>query len=248
MSTTGQDVYRQLYERTPIWLASLGALTGDGGRKSSVVDGLETPELSAHVATTLQTTVSTAFDSTATERGIADASNVAVSTAITQPSSGAAPKQTYLPLFHRVEEPSPSHGPTEVFYNANAQHTLFEVVKDVGKVAYAIKKCRQRSLVEDILKKLNEASDTCEDGAFQMLREGQCRRYASSACTIFEDIFRVSCREVMHDQLAARLITKPNQPVHTPVSAKRESPSVELDDDDTIEAPLPPIRLTSRLR
>lgn len=258
MSTSGQEVYRLLYERTPIWLTSLGALSGSGGqRKSLVMDGLETPELSAHVATTLDTAFSTAFDSIATERGHADTSQAGVSTNLTQPSSGPISKvasNKAAPATDRVCTRSPDI--PAVLYNAEAQQALYEVVKDVSKVAYSIKKCRQRSLLEDTLKKLNEASDMCEDGAFQMLREGHCRRHAYSASTIFEDLFRVSCREVMHEQLSARLGPRHSEALsQQPIQPKLNSPGVpqveidsgKSDDGDTIEVPLQPIRLTSHL-
>ena len=250
MTTSGQDVYRLLYEKSPAWLASLELLTGDNGRrKNSLVDSLRTPELSAHGATTLDTEASTAVTSSPTERRDAQGSNAPISTANTLPSGGAQ--------LRTVQHATPSVWKQDsaqnnvVLYNAQAQNSLADIVKEVGRVSYAIKKCQQRNMFDDTLKKLNRAAEMCEDGAFQLLREGHCRHHAGSATTIFEHLFRISCSEVMHDQMTARLGTpEKTLPPPPPQLHSLSVPYIPVDsaedDEATIDLRLPPIRLTSR--
>ena len=246
---SGQDIYYQLYEKIPVWLASLGTLSGKGRkRKSSAIEGLPTPELSAHNATTLDT--STAKDSTPTERGLVNTSQGPLLTTLTQPSADVSLKAGRITVLERRRRPSNSSTSSEVYYNAEAQETLYEVVKDIGKVAYTIKKCRQRIMLDDPLRRLNEASNACEDGALQLLRQGQCTDHAQAAATIMEDMFKVSCSEVMHSQIAAKSPTA-QSPVMVRTAHKPRVRYLDVDpmasDEDGMDTPLSQIRLTSRL-
>ncbi|KAL9059439.1 MAG: hypothetical protein Q9162_001137 [Coniocarpon cinnabarinum] len=275
MSTTGQDICRQLYEAIPAWLSTLSLFTEDPTRrrKSSIVDQLATPELSTHVSTTVGST-----SESATAGSVPGVSRRAEG-----PGQNATQVADHRLSLQQVEV-SRSRGSSTsskvkvtIFYDSSGQEKLADTVKGIDRLIYHIKKSGLRKALEGVSRSLMKASSTCEDAAFQLLKSGGCRREAQHASTILQHLYDIARREVMEDRLVERLsrrdsaivqdnnshcnsdISAPIKPSIKPpdASIKRQSvplmPQLMVDemdienDDEQLEVSLPNLRLTSRM-
>ena len=254
MTTSTEDICRQLFDSAPTWLVTLSAFTEDGRRrKSSLVDGLATPELST---THLTTTVGSTSD-TATAGSVPGQTRRASNTFLG--SHIASPAAQKRDSFHRIEV-SRSRGESSsreksqavVLYDATAQERLAETVKSMDRLIYHIKKSQQRKSLEAILRSLNKTSNTCEDAAFQLLRNGNCRREAQHASSMIEHLYEHSRREMMEEQLAERLNRRDSAMERSDKPAAPTMPKLVVDsldpaqDDVRLDMALPALRLTSR--
>ena len=253
MTECGQNIYRLLHESTSAWLLSLSVFHIEAGRRqSALTDNLETPELSAHLMTTVGgSPVSATSESTVGPthtwvrpcRPVWNRATVIENTYQTQCSP-----QNYDSLLVRDSRSRIAI----VLYDSGAQETLAKIVQEIARMIYSIKKQYDRESFNDIVKQLEKASELCEDGAFQLLKSGQCRRNAQDASAVLESLIETSRKEVMKSQLAERLDSRgyahvKSEPANL-VMPKLQVEGLDIDGNDHESyTPLPPIRLTSRL-
>ena len=138
-----------------------------------------------------------------------------------------------------------------VLYDADAQARLNDIVQ---QLTHALRLVRWNEQLSDIESKLREASDLCEDAAYQVLRDGDCTQYTIKALALLEDIYATSRSTLSaldrHDEpeglLPATESYEMKKPWEADILAVKDFGD-NLDDDSEQDLQLAPIRLTTPL-
>lgn len=275
MSFPQTDIFRWIYDRAPSWLASLRTISKEVDQRHADIEAeLGLPDLwpfgtdEPNNASTLSF-----FDSSA------PALTFSASTAPTNPNISVPkplPKAIKPNLVSEHSRRVSQQMLSAVVYDGEAQRMLSDIVNDIRSGICLPSHSVRRPETGDISRRLSEAVDKCHDAAFQLLRDGKCDPHVSAASSTFQDLFVISCIEVMHDRKAREtpstvmptftfepespdfspgqtpelLPVNPVKTLHVPAVQVADLEDPVADDDCTSmdDFSIGPIRLTSRMR
>lgn len=138
-----------------------------------------------------------------------------------------------------------------VLYDADAQTRLNDIVQHL---THALRLVRWNKQLSEMESKLREASDLCEDAAYQVLRDGDCAQYTTKALALLEEIYAMSRGALpahdTHDEAEGSLSASETYEVKKPweadiLAVKDFGDNLDADSEQDLQ--LAPIRLTTRL-
>lgn len=142
-------------------------------------------------------------------------------------------------------DPYKAQNATTVLYCGIAQKTLSDLVDDIARAINLTRKIHRSDAATALAAKLRSASDYCEQAAFQMLRDGECRPQTDIVKSYFEDVF-TECRQQAALPTGSKpLPTLPAPPTSPALAMSSGAIEIGNNDDDSVD--MSALRLTSRI-
>ena len=153
-----------------------------------------------------------------------------------------------------------------ILYDSEAQILLNQIVKDIARAQSMVRFNAKDAKLDHLGKRLTEASDMIEDAAFQILKDGECRKFTNKAVEIFQEVFAKSRKEMemerrdeesAHFKVQTSSQEEQDEKRDSARNSKRswsakvlaaiEGADWDSSHEDEVDVKLAPIRLTSRV-